>query len=275
MSHFIGLVFVDPSWNDLDTMLEPYNEQTEDPAFLEFVDTTDEIKEAYDKLPDTTPLMGKFTEMLDETDLINRIWNEAPDELNEEDEDKLWKPYTKKEYPTPSDIARDKGFKIVPDESKEGGFRFEREVERDWRYEPSKEKYPTIDEFAKNYYGYQKKGGKYGYTHNPCAKWDWYSVGGRWGGYLTNKDVNKTDCDLITEIDWEKQEVPFCFVTTGSEWCEKGQMLWWAMTANEKKGADWNTEFKAYVQSLLADAYDENGNPYEDGVEVYAVDFHI
>jgi hypothetical protein len=30
--------------------------------------------------------------------------------------------------------------------------------------------------------------GKWGYWHNPNAKWDWYEVGGRWTGYLPLKD---------------------------------------------------------------------------------------
>lgn len=280
MSHFIGLAFVDPSENDLETMLEPYNEQTEDAFYLEFVDKTDEVKEMFDTMPESCPSRGTFTETLDKTDLINEIWENAPDKLDDEQKEKdFWRPYSKEEYPTPSAIAEDKGFTIVPDDSKPNGVRFETEVERQWEYQPSKTKYPTMDELAENYFGYRKKNGKYGYTHNPNAKWDWYSEGGRWGGYLINKDGRNTDCDLVTEIDWDKfiadNGAPFCFVDTEGNWHEKGEMGWWAMVSNEKKGVDWKEEFRQYIQSLLADAYDEDGNPYEDGVEVYAIDFHI
>ena len=279
MSHFIGLVFVDPNENDLETMLEPYNEQTEDPAYLEFVDKTDELKKAFDEMPDSCPSTGTFKEMLDETDLINKIWDEAPDELDEEQEGAFWKPCNKKDEPTPADIARVKKMNIVPDETKRDGLRFEREVERHWEYEPSKEKYPTMKALAENYFGYRKKGNKFGYTHNPNAKYDYYSDGGRWDGYLTNKEGNKTNEELLTEIDWEKMyennDIPFCFVDTDGNWHEKGKMGWWACVSNEKKKGDWHEEFKGYVQSLLADAYDEDGKPYEDGVQVYAIDFHI
>lgn len=282
MSHFIGLVFVDPMENDLETMLEPFDEQTEDPDYLEFADCTKEVKELYDKMPDSLPKEGKFKEMLDRTDLVLDIWKNAPDQLDEEQEKAMWRPYSKKEYPTPCDIAKDKEYIITPDESKEGGFRFEQEVERDYAHEATKEKYPTLDELAKHYFCYKKRTFKgevqYGYTHNPQAKWDWYSEGGRWGGYLTKKDGGKTDVDLLTEIDWEKMfvdGVPFCFVDTDGNWHEKGEMGWWALVSNEKPKGDWQDEFKAYVQSLLAEAYDEDGNPYEDGVQVYAVDFHI
>ena len=110
--------------------------------------------------------------------------------------------------------------------------------------------------------------GKYGYMSNPNAKYDWYSEGGRWSGYLTNKEGNTTNCELLTEVDWDKTDTPFCFVNANGEWIERGQMGWFAMVANEKKKDVWNEEFKAYVQSLLNDEQASE-------IEVYAIDYHI
>lgn len=267
MSHFIGLVFMRPD-NDLEETLAPFDEQNED--YFEFVDKTDEVKAEYEKLPDTCPSGGTYTEIIDRTDLVNEIWDNAVDELNPEDEKEFWKPYTKKDYPTPADIAKDKNYDIVPDETKRNGLRFEQKVERNWEYQPSKEKYPTLKDYATEYHGYTKRAGKYGYVHNPNAKWDWYAEdGGRWGAFLKRKDGGMTSVDLLTEIDWESDEnVPFCFVNAEGEWIEKGEMGWWGMTSNEKKTKDWHTEFKEYVRSLLAD-------PEAEDIEVYAVDFHI
>lgn len=49
-----------------------------------------------------------------------------------------------------------------------------------------------INIFADEYYGYSvvSKGDdkKFGYWHNPKAKWDWYTIGGRWEGLLTVND---------------------------------------------------------------------------------------
>ena len=265
MSHFIGLVFLRPS-DDLEEVLAPFNEQDE--TFMEFVDKTDEVKEKWEKIPETCPSEGTFTEEIDRTDLINEIWDEAEDTLSPEDENAFWKPYTKDKYPTPADIAKDKGYKIVPDETKRDGVRFVQEYEAKWEYEPSKEKYPTIDKLAKDYFGYRKVAGKYGYMSNPNAKYDWYSEGGRWSGYLTNKGGNATNCELLTEVDWDKTDTPFCFVNDNGEWIERGQMGWFAMVANEKKKGVWEEEFKAYVQSLLND---EEASE----IEVYAIDYHI
>ena len=265
MSHFIGLVFLRPS-DDLEEVLAPFDEQDEE--FMEFVDKTDEVKEKWEKVPETCPSEGTFTEEIDHTDLINEVWDNAEDTLSPEDENALWKPYTKDKYPTPTDIAKDKGYKVVPDETKRNGVRFVQECESKWEYEPSKEKYPTIDEFAKEYFGYCKVNGKYGYMSNPNAKWDWYSEGGRWSGYLTNKEGKTTDRELLTEVDWDKTDTPFCFVNDNGEWIERGQMGWFAMVANEKKKETWEEEFKSYVQSLLND---EEASE----IEVYAIDYHI
>lgn len=48
--------------------------------------------------------------------------------------------------------------------------------------------YPTFKEFAKRWGGYEPDGeGRYGYWHNPQAKWDWYELGGRWAGFFRLK----------------------------------------------------------------------------------------
>lgn len=275
MSHFIGLVFLRPQ-DDLDEVLAPFDEQDEE--YMEFVDKTDEVKTEFDKLPESCPSEGTFIEEIDQTDSINEIWDNADDEPEEGSEDKIWRPYTKKEFPTPSDIAKDKKYEIVPDETKRDGVRFVQKVEREWQYESSKAKYPTLDTFAKKYYGYRKVNGRYGYMSNPNAKYDWYSEGGRWEGYIFNKEGNRTDEELLTEVDWDKMfskdngdgydHIPFCFVDAEGVWHEKGEMGWWAMVSNEKPQAEWGEEFKAYVQSLLAE-------PDADEIMVYAIDYHI
>lgn len=265
MSHFIGLVFLRPD-ADLEETLAPFNEQDEE--YMEFVDKTDEVKEKWEKIPATCPSEGTFTKEIDRTDEVNEVWDEAEDVLPKEKEDALWMPYTKDKYPTPADIAKDKGYKIVPDETKRDGVRFVQEYEAKWEYEPSKEKYPTIDLLAKEYFGYCKVNGRYGYMSNPNAKYDWYSEGGRWSGYLTNKEGKTTDCELLTKVDWDKTDIPFCFVNDNGEWIEKGQMGWFAMVANEKKKETWDEEFKSYVQSLLNDEQASE-------IKVYAIDYHI
>lgn len=49
------------------------------------------------------------------------------------------------------------------------------------------ELYPTFEEFMEEWHGSDgpdEETGRYGYRHNPNAKWDWYVVGGRWTGFF-------------------------------------------------------------------------------------------
>jgi hypothetical protein len=40
-----------------------------------------------------------------------------------------------------------------------------------------------------DWFGYEKKNGKYIQHTNPNSKWDWYLLGGRWAGMLKQKDL--------------------------------------------------------------------------------------
>ena len=106
-------------------------------------------------------------------------------------------------------------------------------------------------------------------TYNPDSKWDWYSVGGRWGGFLHYKDADpgfeETNVAYIHELDMNYllEHIPFCFVTEDGEWIEKGEMGWWCSVSNEKSEETWKQQFTDYVKSLDANCL------------VTAVDFHI
>lgn len=50
--------------------------------------------------------------------------------------------------------------------------------------------YPSFEDFMRGYNGDDSrdpKTNRYGYWHNPNAKWDWYSIGGRWKGFFKLK----------------------------------------------------------------------------------------
>ena len=106
-------------------------------------------------------------------------------------------------------------------------------------------------------------------TYNPESKWDWYSVGGRWDGFLHYKDTEpgfaETNEAYIHELDMDYllEHTPFCFVTEDGEWREKGEMGWWCSVSNEKSEETWKQQFIDYVKSLDANCL------------VTVVDFHI
>ena len=52
------------------------------------------------------------------------------------------------------------------------------------------ELYPTFEEYMNKWHGSDKRDevkGRYGYWHNPNARWDWFVPGGRWTGYFKPK----------------------------------------------------------------------------------------
>lgn len=110
-------------------------------------------------------------------------------------------------------------------------------------------------------------------TYNPDSKWDWYSIGGRWSGFLPLKELDSdgnhltTNEALVKEIDWEyllnEKFPPFCYVDEYGEWFEKGEMGWWGMTTNEEPEDTWKTQFSNYTKEL------------DPNCLVTVIDFHI
>lgn len=137
---------------------------------------------------------------------------------------------------------------------------------------------PTLTEeqawYAVQDWGYEiDEDGNLISRYNPDSRWDWFSVGGRWSGFLLLKAKDaagepiQTNEASVGEIDWEamKQQrfTPFCYITTEGEWCEKGEMGWWGHTENEVDQHTWDDEFYDYLSTLDSDCL------------VTVVDFHI
>ena len=118
-------------------------------------------------------------------------------------------------------------------------------------------------------------------TYNPDSKWDWYSLGGRWGKSIKTKSGEFVDKCFLDEIDWSpfkpedyeeetqkdwsgkeyhplkdsvqyhytENDVPFCVIIDGV-WYERGKMGWWTFVSDEKEKSDWNEEFMTLVKTL-------------------------
>ena len=81
------------------------------------------------------------------------------------------------------------------------------EVIEDWAdlgdVKKAEYEYETIDDYAKDYHGYERKNDRFGNYTNPNAKWDWWMTGGRFGGKLLSKSTGqhmdrlvKSDLDI-------------------------------------------------------------------------------
>lgn len=95
---------------------------------------------------------------------------------------------------------------------------------------------------------------------NPNAKWDWYSLGGRWSGYLILKSGECVDSALKKDIDFEEMAksfekygyATFAYILNG-EWHERGEMHWFGVAVNEKDKDVWQAQFEEMIQSLPDD----------------------
>lgn len=148
MSHFTVLVI----GNDPEDQLAPFQENNmgDCPAqYLEFTDNEDENRKEYEE--------GTITKVI------------MPDgrKLNSWDD----------EFRVNDSIGHGSGTHKVPDHLEKREIKFT-------------EIYKTFEEYMSDWHGTQKrdeKTGRYGYWENPNAKWDWYSLGGRWAGFFTLK----------------------------------------------------------------------------------------
>lgn len=112
--------------------------------------------------------------------------------------------------------------------------------------------YDTLEQFAKDYCGthFDEKTQSYGYYSNPNAKWDWYSLGGRWTGRLKLKKGAKgligrsglmtepappgtADSATVKDIDPEcLKTVHTWAVLKEGKWIERAEMGWFGMSGD-------------------------------------------
>ena len=151
-------------WDSLENVLEPYYEATDNPAFLEFQDKTEQAKKEYQTdmaravrmwdgvvVPVDDPLFDEFYRIVD-----GKVYLKNNEDRDARDEDE-----------------KTRAMKII-------------------------EKYPvkdlyTFESYCELYCGYsQDYDGAWGYHYNPNATWDWYDIGGRFsGGFLVRSDLEE------------------------------------------------------------------------------------
>jgi hypothetical protein len=124
--------------------------------------------------------------------------------------------------------------------------------------------YSTLDEYAKGWLAYSKNAaGRWGYFHNPNAKWDGYQLGGRWAGSLETRkgaagvsgwgespagqfDAAKVS-DLVTDLAAEPQ---FAILAVDGAWHERGKMGWWGTASNEQTPEQWAGEYSKCIAAI-------------------------
>lgn len=87
--------------------------------------------------------------------------------------------------------------------------------------------------------------------YNPKAKWDWYSIGGRWSGSLILKNGNRDDWALAKEVDWDKM------FTASDEQKEYARRFWEIVVEEQplKEGEDKFDYFTLYNKKYYLEKY--------------------
>lgn len=202
MSHFTVLVIGE----NVDKQLAPYHEfecTGRNDQYIQDVDITEEIRADYEKA--TSTFLVKDGERVSPYD--NRFYRKAtPEELEliaKRDRSINWRS-TGTQEPEVYEIPE--GWeKIEVSTSEEQSFRkYVEEDEHAIVPFGSQPKTGTVDseEDAEHKYGYalEDENGeiiKIVRRTNPNAKWDWYSVGGRWTGFFKLKPVNLLDTTKV------------------------------------------------------------------------------
>lgn len=165
MSHF-AVTVISKNKGDIDALLAPYqqNNMGDCPKeFLEFVDVEPEARKEY------------------ETETITKI--------KTQDGKLLW-PWDE-EFRVSGTYGRGTNTHKIPDDCEKI------EILK-------KDAYPSFDQFMSEYMGYKidQETGKYGYWENPNAKWDYWTIGGRWSGIIKDNLGFKADQSRIKDLNF-------------------------------------------------------------------------
>lgn len=227
----------------LDEKLEPYCEQTENEKYLEFDDRTAELKNEYEN--ETTDCFR-----LPEGKLVSgnnmRIWKEffigADGKVYQTSYGRLKQPKRSKK------AKKMRGLKNYP-----------------W-----KKLYKSLDDFAKNEYGfyYNETFKGYGYVCNPNAFYDWYQMGGRWPDIF----IVKEDCTDVSKGEKSWAERPASEIPPGYKWvccARKKDIEWELMKKHDKEilTKEYYIMEKAFSDGKLPEGY--YGNITQEGITTF------
>jgi hypothetical protein len=137
-----------------------------------------------------------------------------------------------------------------------------REYNKDW----SAEREAFVKNFEENHPDYNKPSpdceechgtGTYKSHYNPESKWDWWVIGGRWGGALYDENSESESEDhednmiLIQEmLDRPRENIffPRAIITPDGKWHQKGRMGWFGMSSDDKEQNKWEDEVMALYE---------------------------
>jgi len=182
----------------LTPLLAPYDENAENPEYVEFVDCTEEGRKEYAggtdcvRTPDGRILPAYQYEIYKMLEVYNgQTYQRSAGPLHHRKRTKKAKKY-----------------RALPNY-------------------PYKKLYSSFDLFMTEHHGYHASDGAYGFYTNPNAQWDWYQIGGRWPyRFLVKEDCATAVCG---ERSFLLGDTPAKSAPDGYRWvagARKGDIAW-------------------------------------------------
>jgi len=204
MSHFTTFIATEDPAN-IDWLMEPFCESTEDMDYLEFIDHDEEVRREYNE--------SKVDCIKLPHGMIVPYYYRAARDFEIKD----GKVFQRKAGPLHHAMRTKKAKKLhaLPEY-------------------PIRKLYASLEDYAENYhsYAFSEEHQAYGYYTNPNAFWDWYVIGGRW----PFRFLVKVDCDsaVYSEDRWDKEKASV-LAPKGYQWvagARKRDIEWDVMRAH-------------------------------------------
>jgi len=103
-------------------------------------------------------------------------------------------------------------------------------------------------------------------TYNPASKWDWYTLGGRWSGYLPLRPTDDADAAPRTadvaragDVLLSQLQMTTAFISPNGVWHEVGTVGWWGVITDvheEQYAKEWNELLQSLVDDDMLYLYD-------------------
>ena len=117
--------------------------------------------------------------------------------------------------------------------------------------------------FEDDDFDFDEETGRCGYWQNPNARWDWYVIGGRWGGQLRLKGGGVGNVAKVSDVVADGLRT-HAVVTPDGKWHEVGRMGWFGVSSEtDEEADDW---IRRFAERFIA--------PYPD-YTIVIVDCHI
>lgn len=236
-------VFSSRMAEEVDTVMEPFYCETDNPDYLEFEDKTEEYREAYENETVNLIRFPNGTVLTEHQYAVYCKYEIVDGRLYERD----WGPLHHRKR-----TKKCKRMQVMENV-------------------PYYRVYQTFEEFVEERYGtsYYEEQKAFGYYYNPDAFYDWYSIGGRWPDMFLVKD----DCGEygIADRSW----------TCADKETKSPDGYHWTCAARKKDIAwqtmyDWELEQAKQCYARLVQAFETGTLPEEmhgiiteDGIRIF------